>query len=212
MTRPRFELFGTTTSPFVRRVRVLALEQGVPFSFIDVRTAEGDAQLRALTPIWKVPTVRFVAGDLAGTVAWDSRVIMDALTRDGWGPLRGPPATPALAIEEENVVNAVDEALLALIGIFYVEKDGHAASAPVHQKNRARAESILTWLGTRVRGGLYVGPHGAGHGFGRSELALVTALDWMALRRMTDLSRHPELLCFRAGWAERPSLQATLPG
>lgn len=209
---PVFELYGTTTSPFTRRVRVVALEKGIPCTLVDTNSPEGQAALRRHSPVWKVPTARFLAGDLAGTVVWDSRVILDAITRDGWGPLRAPPRTPGLALEEENVVSAVDEALLALVRIFYLQKDGHPADAPVHQKDRARVASILDWVSHRVREGRYVGPPGAGQGFGRAELTLVTALDWMAFRKMADLARFPELLCFRAGWAERASLQQTMPG
>lgn len=208
---PVFELYGTTTSPFTRRVRVVALEKGIPFRLVDTNSPAGQAALRAHSPVWKVPMARFMAGDLAGTSVWDSRVILDALTRDGWGPLRAPPLTPRLALEEENVVNAVDEALLALVRLFYIQKDGHTADAPIHHKDRARVQSILEWVADRVREGRFVGPHGAGQGLGRAELTLVTALDWMVFRKMADLSRTPALECFRAGWASHPSLQTTVP-
>jgi glutathione S-transferase len=48
-------LYGTTTSPFVRRVRVVAMERGLDFALTDTATPAGQAKLREQSPIWKVP-------------------------------------------------------------------------------------------------------------------------------------------------------------
>lgn len=206
-----FELYGTTTSPFVRRVRVVALEKQIPFTLVNTTDPTNQARLRELSPVWKVPTARFTEGPLAGAVVWDSRVIIDALTADGWGPLRAPPTDPAVRLEEENVGNAIDEALLALIRLFYLKKDGFPADAPMHDKDRARVDSLLHWLSGRVREERFVGAYGAGQGFGRPELLLVTALGWMRFREMVDVDRWPVLAAFEKAWADRPSLAATRP-
>lgn len=205
----RFELFGTTTSPFVRRVRVVAMERGLAFSLVDINTSEGQAQLRAASPVWKVPTARFANG----VVVWDSRVIIDVLCRDGWAPLRAPPTDTAARVDEENTVNAIDEALLALIRRFYLTRDGASVDAPALVKDHARAENILRWLEGRVRDGKFVGAFGAGHGFGRAELALFTALQWMRFRNAVDVSgAFPKLAAFENSWQERASLASTRPG
>ena len=49
------KLYGTTTSPFVRRVRIVAAEIGEPVDRIDTATEAGQAALRELSPIRKVP-------------------------------------------------------------------------------------------------------------------------------------------------------------
>lgn len=207
-----FDLYGTTTSPFVRRVRVVALEKQIPFALVSTNEPDGQARLRALSPVWKVPTARFTEGPLAGAVIWDSRAIVDALTADGWGPLRAPPLDLATRLDEENTVNAIDEALLALIRLFYLKKDGFPADAPMHDKDRARVDNILGWVSGRVREGRFVGAWGAGQGFGRAELNLVTALGWMRFRQMADVDRWPALAAFEKAWADRPSLVETRPG
>jgi UTP:GlnB (protein PII) uridylyltransferase len=48
-------------------------------------------------------------------------------------------------------------------------------------------------------------------GFGRSELALVSGLDWLAFRQVFDLSQTPRLEALRAHWQSRPSVAATAP-
>jgi glutathione S-transferase len=202
-----FELFGTLTSPFVRRVRVVALEKNIPFTLVDTATPDGQARLRALSPVWKVPTARFADG----LVVWDSRVILDVLTRDSWAPLRQPPTDPAGRVDEENVTNAIDEALLALIRLFYLQKDGFPTDAPPHKKDRQRADNLLGFVASRVRNDRFVGATAGGQGFGRAELALATTLDWTRFRKMADVDRWPALARFEAAWADRPLLKETRP-
>ena len=50
-------LYGTLTSPYVRRVRIVATEIGVPCELV----APDAALLHAVTPIWKVPGFAFSA-------------------------------------------------------------------------------------------------------------------------------------------------------
>jgi glutathione S-transferase len=63
----------------------------------------------------------------------------------------------------------------------------------------------------RVREDKYVGAFGAGQGFGRAELALFTALQWMRFRNVVDVAHWPKLAAFEQSWAERPSLASTTP-
>jgi len=81
-------LYGTTTSPFVRRVRVVALELGVPVELVSTATPQGDAELRRYTPLWKIPTAVFTEAP-GERVIWDSHAIIASLIqRHGYGPLR----------------------------------------------------------------------------------------------------------------------------
>ncbi|HTR51648.1 MAG TPA: glutathione S-transferase N-terminal domain-containing protein, partial [Kofleriaceae bacterium] len=113
------KLYGTTTSPFVRRVRVVAAEVGEPIDRVDTATDAGMAALREVSPIRKVPIA--VVGD--GRTLFDSRVIIDWLvTTRGYHDL-APPADPW---HEANLVNAVDAALDAVIQLFYLRRDGVA--------------------------------------------------------------------------------------
>lgn len=200
-------LLGTVTSPFVRRVRVVCLEKGIPFSLVDTSTAEGQQALRAASPVWKVPTA--VLAD--GRAVWDSRLIIEELfaQHGGWAPLRGPPTDSRQRLEEEELMVVVDEALLSLIRLFYLQKDGlDVTQAPYLVKERERAHNLLAWLDGRVRGACCTPVDG----FGRAELALFSALAWMRFRAMADVDAYPKLAAFERAWAERPSLVATRPG
>lgn len=69
------KLYGTTTSPFVRRVRVVAAELGEPIDRVDTAPEVGQAALREVSPIRKVPVA--VVDD--GRALFDSRAIVEWL-------------------------------------------------------------------------------------------------------------------------------------
>src|SRR3990172_5779913 len=56
------KLYGTTTSPYVRKVRILATAAGVPFDLVDTRSDAGAAELARLSPLGKVPVVELPDG------------------------------------------------------------------------------------------------------------------------------------------------------
>jgi glutathione S-transferase len=97
------KLYGTTTSPFVRRVRVVAAEVGEPLERVETATDEGQGQLRAISPIRKVPVAM-----IDERMIYDSRAIIDYLTLTrGYGGIE----PPRDQWREQNLVNAVDAAL-----------------------------------------------------------------------------------------------------
>ena len=195
------KLFGTTTSPFVRRVRVVAAEIGEPVELIDTAPDAGQAQLRAASPIWKVP----VADVGGGRVLFDSRTIIDWLTLTrGWGAL----APPHDRWREANLVNAIDAALDSVIQLFYLRREqAPIEDLPFTHKQTARAGAIFEWLATQLTSGGTT----FGHGLGLAEISLVCALDWMDFRTSYPTATHAALAPLRAAWRERPSLAQTRP-
>ena len=198
---PMLRIYGTVTSPYVRRVRAVALELGLEHERIDTASDEGLAQLRAVSPIWKVPAV-----ELDGQAIYDSAVIDELLVRRfGPGPLA--PWDPD-DVELRNRLTVIDGALDALINCFYLGKDGVGPDAASYlQKHQDRAASALAWLDARIFDG-WVTPSGA---FGLGEIALVSALGWMCFRDTYPIERHPALLAAYERHATRPSLIATAP-
>ncbi|HEY5921917.1 MAG TPA: glutathione S-transferase family protein [Kofleriaceae bacterium] len=195
------KLYGTTTSPFVRRVRVVAAEVGEPIERIDTAPDVGQAQLREVSPIRKVPVAV-----CEGRTLFDSRVIIDwMLTTHGWHDL----APPADRWHELNLLNAIDAALDAVIQLFYLRRDGVAIDGtPYATRQLERADAIFAWLDTQLA------PDGQsffGTGFGLAELALVSTLDWMDFRKAYPTERAAAVESVRAAWRERPSLASTRP-
>lgn len=196
------KVYGTPTSPFVRRVRVVALELRVPLDLVDTRGPEGQAMLRAVSPLWKVPVlVREGREPL-----WDSHAIVSMLLREhGPGPLRL--ATDADA--DANVQNAVDGALDALINVFAIEGGAlKVAEVPYLVKQKDRAAAALKWVAERLVRGPWTTDT---EQLGVAEISLQTALDWMVFRGRFPVDDDPRLAAFRAYHAARPSFAATVP-
>lgn len=194
-------LYGTTTSPYVRRVQVVALELGLPLTRVDTFTDAGQAALRARSPVWKVPVV-----ELEGQAIFDSRVITEHLLRH-YGP------GPLAALDEDdlaarNMVTVIDGALDALINALYLQRDGVGKEqASYVAKQHERAAAALGWVEARVDD-VWLGRARA---FGLPELALVTALEWMRFRDMYPVERHPALVRCLEHHGVRESLVATRP-
>jgi glutathione S-transferase len=195
------KLYGTTTSPFVRRVRVVAAEVGEEIERIDTATDAGQAQLREVSPIRKVPVAL-----VDGRTLFDSRVIIEWLvTTRGWGDMT-PPRDPW---RTQNLVTAIDDALESVIQTFYLRRDDNVewTASKFGTRQMERADSIFAWLGTQLAA------DGAsfGGGFGIAELSLIAALEWMDFRKTYPTDRAGALAGVRAAWAERASVAATRP-
>lgn len=190
------KLYGTTTSPFVRRVRVVAHELGLAVDRVDTATEAGQAQLREVTPIRKVPVAV-----VDGRTLFDSRAIIDWLTTTrGHGEL----APPRDRWHEGNLLNAIDAALDSVIQLFYLRRDGVAVDGtPFATRQLERADAIFAWLGAQP---------GFGAQFGLAELSLVCALDWMDFRATYPTERATQVARVRTTWADRASLATTKPG
>jgi glutathione S-transferase len=200
MLRAVMKLYGTVTSPFVRRVRVVAAEVGCEVERIDTATEDGQAKLREVTPIRKVPVAV-----VDGRMLFDSRVIIDWLfTTRGFGAL----TPPRDRWREANLLNAIDAAADSVIQVFYLRRDGVPVDGtPFAQRQLERAQAIFTWLGGELA------PDGVsfGGGFGLCEISLCAMLDWMDFRKVFPTEQATQLAALRAAWRERPSMVATRP-
>jgi glutathione S-transferase len=194
------KLYGTTTSPFVRRVRVVAAEVGEPIDRVDTAPEAGQGALRAVSPIRKVPVA-----EIDGKRLFDSHVIIDYLTLTrGWGTI----APPRDHWRERNIINAIDAALDSIIQLFYLRRDGVAVDGtPFAQRQLARTDAIFAWLGTQLAadGTSFTG------GFGLCELALISTVEWMTFRPLYPLEGAAPVAGVCAAWRDRPSLVETRP-
>ncbi|MEO8698667.1 MAG: glutathione S-transferase family protein [Kofleriaceae bacterium] len=192
------KLYGTTGSPFVRRVRVVAAEVGEPVDLVLTANDVGQAALREVSPIRKVPVAI-----IDGKTLFDSRVIIEYLTLTrGWGTM----APPRDRWRELNLVNAIDSALDSVIQLFYLKRDNLTAdnNHAFGRRQIERADSIFTWLAAQL-----ADDRTFESGFGLAEISAICALDWMEFR--DQYATADRLASLRAAWALRPSLASTKP-
>lgn len=196
-------LYGSYTSPYVRRVRIVAEELSLRCEQVDTMTAEGQAELRAKNPIWKVP-----AAEVDGQLILDSHTITELLLEryDRAGQKIAP--LPVDDLEGRNAISVIDGALDALINSFYLAKEGVSADkTPYMKKQNERAAASLAWLEQHVHEPFVTSKKR----FGLPEIALGTALGWMRFRDVYPIERHPQLMrCFEE-LEKRASFHATEP-
>ncbi len=207
------KLYGHDTSPYVRRVRVLLAEKGLPFSRDSDSWNKPDAAVLKLNPMLRVPAL--VDGSQA---LLDSKVIAAYIyERHPQPPPAAPPGHPPLQptlwhpehrFDDENTLLAIDAAVDSAINLFLLELDGVATQgSPYLLRQRERVASCLTWVDGRLAGGttFHAGV------FAAVDIALMCALQWMEFRRRYPVEQHPNLVRFVAAHAARPSLDATHP-
>ena len=192
-------IYGTKTSPYVRRVRIVAHELGLPITLVDTSSDEGQAELRDTSPLWKVPAAR-----VDGELVLDSRVITEVLlARHPDSPLSRP-----LTLAERNAITVIDGALDSLINCFYLARDGvDAQEASYLGKQRERATSAIEWIEGQLRDGRL----SEESTFGLADLALATTADWMRFRNTYPVDEHPGLIACLERCQQRESFAATRP-
>ncbi len=196
------KLFGSITSPFVRRVRVVAQELGVDVNRIDSTTEAGQVAMRAVTPIWKVPVAEF-----GREVVFDSRVIIDRLLLEtGPGPLRL--VTPVDRWQEANIINTIDAAAEAAINVRYIRLDGvDIAGSTYLSKQKDRVGSAMAFIAAQLKGVFF----SEDKRLGLSEIALLTTLEWMVFRDEFPVRKNADLAAFVDAHQDRPSFASTRP-
>ena len=199
---PQMKLYGTRTSPFVRRVRVVAEMVGAPIELIDTSTDAGQTILRTINPIWKIP----VLDDGEDHALFDSAVINDYLIRR-FGNRNIRTDSGVGRWRERNLITAIDGALDASINRFYLLRDGASPDVAYVQKQQSRTESAMDWIEKQLEGGWFTDvPR-----IGLVEIALMTAIDWMTFRKTYPVERHAELTAFREMHASFQPFARTRP-
>ena len=181
------KLYGTPTSPYTRKARILVRAAGLDVPLVDTRTEAGADALARVAPLGKVPVLALD----------DARVLPDSGLIAAWLWAHHAPALRAAGFDlspdwadRERLV-AVEGALDAAINRFYLVRDKLPDQGYV-TRQASRVTTTLAWLDARMPE--FSRPVGA------AALSLGCALDWMIFRAVVDLARTPRLAAFRAAW------------
>jgi glutathione S-transferase len=204
------KLYGTTTSPYTRKIRILARAAGLEATLVDTRTPEGADALARVAPVGKVPTVELEEEPRPAGAEDAPRVLPDSGLIAAWLWTRHAPALRAAGFDlspddwaDRERLIVVEGALDAAINRFYLLRDGLPDQGYVTRQAQ-RIDTTLTALDARMPA--FARPLSA------SALSLGCALDWMTFRQMADVSRYPRLATFRAAWHASGVGAGTEPG
>ena len=201
------KLIGSTTSPFVRKVRVVLAEKKLDYGFEldNVWTAETKVHLS--NPLGKVPCL--VMED--GSAMYDSRVIVEYLDT----------LTPVCKLLPQN--NARDR---ADIKVWEALADGVADAAVLARLEktlRPEAQQSAAWVERqmgKVQAGLAImsanlgeSPFCRGNHYTLADVAVGCTLGWLTFR-FPDIDwrgDYPNLARLFDKLSERPSFKDTIP-
>lgn len=185
-----YTLIGSTTSPFVRKIR-LCLHDKITYEFKTVNYMEkSDAEyLKSINPINKIPILID-----REQVIYDSRVIYNYLAKKYlW---------TKFTIQEENILSAIDAALDTSINLFSLKRGGLDLSVPNSyiSRQQERIPLIMNFLTPWAL---------ENKEWDFLAMSLYSYLDWASFREQLNLSLYPEMVDFMARFVDRPGIEET---
>ncbi|KGJ89352.1 glutathione S-transferase family protein [Thalassotalea sp. ND16A] len=186
-------LYGSTTSPFVRRIRIFTHAIPVEFAVMDIFSGDGRKILMAKNPTLKVP---FLVDDEVNV--FDSRVIFRYITEKF-------ELTP-ISWHQENALTLIDSISDSLVSMFLLSKSEIDTSDDKMFFNlqRQRAGQVFSELEKQCAAGDFAEWH-------YPSICLFCLLDWVQFRNMADISAHQHLLSFYRANAKREEVIDTDP-
>lgn len=201
------KLFGSVTSPFVRKIRVALAEKSIAHDFVIEDVWSPQSQIALRNPLSKVPTLELDDG----TVLYDSKVLSDAL--DLLHPV--PPLFPSAALHRIAVkkLEALGDGMMEAAVAFFLEKRFHDESK--------RSEDYLQRQLLKIDRGcaayealLTDSESGFLHkGFSVADICAGCALLYVELRIPEDnwRQRYPRVASYADQLAKRDSFYNTRP-
>jgi glutathione S-transferase len=185
------KLYGTPTSPYTRKIRILVRAAGLDVPLVDTRTEAGADGLARIAPLGKVPVLELDAGASPRALP-DSGLIAAWLWAHHAPALRaaGFDVSPDAWVDRELTI-VVEGALDAAINRFYLLRD----KLPDQGYVTRQAERVVTTLtALEARMPAFARPTTG------AALSLGCALDWMVFRNAADLTPHARVRAFHAAW------------
>lgn len=203
------KLIGSTSSPFVRKVRVVMAEKKLDYQFVEEDVWSADTTIAQSNPLGKVPCLVMEGGE----ALFDSRVIVEYLdTLSPVGKL-----IPAMGRERAEVKTweaLADGVLEALV----------LARLEAHWGGRPKEERCQAWIDRQVgkaqaslkamSQGLGEKPFCAGIYLSLADIAVGCALGYLDFRfpEIDWRTAYPNLSKLQDKLMQRPSFADSVPG
>ncbi|MDN3638189.1 glutathione S-transferase family protein [Simiduia curdlanivorans] len=187
------KLYGSNTSPYVRRLRIWLSDREFTYVNIDIFSSEGRSLLKKKNPTLKIPM--FEDGD---QVVFDSNVIYRYLEEKF--------SIPHLTWDQENqltMINAASDSLIQLLLCDRSNLDTHA-DIMFFKLQRERLQELFEELDKQVANGLF-------NNWNYASISLYCLIDWAEFRKLYDLKAFSHINSFHQQHAARPEITATDP-
>lgn len=170
------KLYGSTTSPYVRRLRIFLADKAYEFVNMNIFGPEDRATLKAINPTLKIPML-----EDGGKVIFDSNIIHRYLLEKlGLAPL---------SWDQQNQLTLINAANDSMIELLLCERSNLDTKSDVmfFKLQRERMAEIFSELNRQCEAGLFA------H-WNYPAISLYCLLDWAAFRHLYDFSAHSALV------------------
>ncbi|OGI48422.1 MAG: hypothetical protein A3E57_08120 [Candidatus Muproteobacteria bacterium RIFCSPHIGHO2_12_FULL_60_33] len=197
------KLYGSLTSPYVRKARILIREKHLPCEFVVADAWAADSPVPALNPLGKVPVL--VRDD--DSVLFDSPVIVEYLDA-----LKAPTQLPAAGEARWDMLRweALADGLLDAVVTRLLESRRPAAqqSADNIRRQEEKITRSIEYTAQHLSQGAWL----MSDRFTLADLVMAVALEYTDFRYPHDWrGRHPRLGQWLAGISARPAFVETRP-
>lgn len=193
----KYTLIGSSTSPYVRKLRLLLMQIGhYDFKSINYLEKADSDYLKSINPINQIP----ILIDDNQTI-FDSRVIYNHLTKKH--------SLKALSIDEENILSAIDAAMDTSINLFSLRRGGldlNAHNAYI-ERQKERVPLILNFLTSWMQS---LDSKNPAH-WNFLTMSLYSYLHWGVFREIVSLADFPEAKTFLEKFKNAPGVAETSP-
>lgn len=187
------KLIGSTTSPYVRRIRILLDEEPYDFVNLDIYGSDRD-QIRSTNPALKIPVL-----ESEGQEIYDSRIIARYISaKQGADPLTW---------DQQNQLTLIDGANDSAVILLLARRSGLDVDSPgvlFFDLQRERVLTTLRTLAAQVEDGQF-------EAWNYPAICLYCLVDWLEFRDLVDFSGVESLLAFRNSRTSLPWIAETDP-
>ena len=197
------KLYGSLTSPYVRKVRIVLKEKGLTHDLIVEGPADAAGNVARLNPLRAIPLL--VRDD--GEVFFDSPMICEYIDSLNDKPRLYPASGEARwqALRWQALSQGMMEATVTRM--LEGRKPAEKQDASVIAKHEARIAAALAFAAERVPASGFI----SGSTIGIADITLAAALGYIELRYAHDWrGKHPKLASWFAPISQRASFVETL--
>jgi glutathione S-transferase len=203
------KLIGATTSPYVRKVRVVMAEKKLDYQFVVEDVWAADTTIMNSNPLGKVPCLVMEGGE----ALFDSRVIVEYLdTLSPVGKLIPPVGRERAEVKtwEALADGVLDALVLARLESHWAGRNKTQRSQPWIDRQLEKAHASVKAMSQ----GLGDKPFCAGIYLSLADIAVGCALGYLDFRfpEIDWRTPHPNLAKLYEKLAQRPSFAETIPG
>ena len=191
------KLYGSLTSPYVRRLRILMSDMEHDFQNVNIFAQTDRDEFRKINPVMKLPMLE----DQTNTECpylYDSGVIAEYLL--------AKQEKPALSIAEKNVLSVINAASDSLVSILMLKRSDVDTNQDklFFNAQRDRVKLCVETLNEQVKQGKF-------KQWNYPAISLLVFVEWATFRSLFDFVDYPELLKFVADNQHQEHVKSTFP-